>query len=350
MHVYLYIITLFSLLAYFIDLVKSKKQKQFIFSMYCMLLAYFLGSRYGAGHDYFNYEKTYESIAIITQNIPTFSSPLFFSLYELSNYLSLPFTVALSIFSLITIYQCLYRSMTRNELLYSFIFLFLSGYIFFINNQIKQALVSATFIFSLYYLEKRNFWKYFSLIILSSISFHPSGIFLVLCYFITEKKIDYKFYLLACISGLIVVTKFDVYTQYVDLIKSLPLYGEKYATRFDKTIQHVGSGLTILYHIIIATVVCKFYSGNYKRGVNIYLIGVLLYIIFINSEFLERFFFYFIYLSFLFFPNIIKNKKSITSWFIVFFTIILMIVNFIAEAAYNYGKHGASGITWMFEL
>lgn len=337
---------LFLPLAFVIDKTKNIVQKHIMFVFFCLALSFFIGARYGGGHDFLNYKAAYENIDIVLSEISIYSSPGFFGIYKFFSDLNLPFESVLSLFSFIVLYLCLVRSNYDNSLLLTFILVFISGYLFFTNNQIKQGLVAATFVFALHYLERREFLKYLLSISISSLLFHPSGLLLVFFYFIPDKKIDYRVYFILMLLFFAIVKTTDIYQAYSEFLKLVPIYGEKYVVRFDRYVQTLGSGITVLYHIFVATVICKFTNGKNNRVVNVYLFGVALYVFFINSEFLERFFFYFIYLNFLFYSNILRSKKGPFAWLIVLMTLFVMFANFIAEGAFGYGKHGSTNIEW----
>ncbi|MUJ26428.1 hypothetical protein GNP73_00315 [Aliivibrio fischeri] len=350
MIIYLYVIITSIVVALFVDYLDKGSHKNFIFFIFCFFISSLIGLRYGAGHDYHNYELIYNHIDQIWLNVSMFSSPAFFFINKVTHDVSFGFGFTSFLFALLAIFFSLYRSVKSNTLALSTVFIFLCGFVFFINNQIKQGIVASVFIFSIRYIEIRDFKRFFICIFTSSIMFHPSGVLLLVTYIIPNRKIDYKLFFLVSVVLFLLVKNVDIYSYYVDTLKSLPFYGEKYYLRFERGIQYIGSGTTIIVNIIIATFISKYYESEYRRGLNIYLVGILLYIAFINSEFLERFFYYFIYMYFIFFPSIYSKKRKSMDWLVVLLVTAIILFNFVAEAEFGYGKHGASQIEWRTTL
>jgi len=333
-----------SIYSYISDTLNKYKKKSIIFFfLFLVIFSFFIGLRVNGGHDYENYLYVFQhNISTDTFGINIINK-LIYDINLDYSWVTFLFTFIAGFFVYINAYK-------NNTLFLSVIFSFLIGYIFFINNQIKQGIVASVFIYSLVYIYNRNFIKYYLLIIVSSITFHLSGLFLLLIYFIPKLKLN-LFLVISSLSVAFLLVKFNlIHSIYVDLLKTMPLYGEIYSWRMEHSVQYINSGYYLIYHILLMS-----YIVYYKHLLNKYLlsityIGTLLFILTINSDLLERFMFYLLYIKYIALIDIFLyvNKKNYLELFIFILVFLLMFINFFLELGLGWGKHGSNSFNWYF--
>lgn len=350
---YLFIISLLSISSIFVDRQNKQEIALIFFILFCLLFSILIGGRYGIGYDYFNYESIFlDSVLNIPHGSEYNEAMGFYWINDLVSLFTNRFVYLTILISFMSAFLLYYRAYENKELLLTVIFSFLFGFVFFIDNQMKQGVVACAFIFSLKYIFERNFIKYVFFVSVFSALFHLSGFVLVLLYFVPNKAFNITFVLFFCVISFVVSKYYPIYDLYAEYFEYIPMYGEKYSDRVvEENAQYITSGLSYIYHFIL--VLYLFWNRdvvNNDRMLNLIFLSTVGYVLFVNSEFFERMFFYVIYIKFLAMPvmfNAVKYKGRF--YFISLVVISLMsFIYFSLEVINNLNKHGVSEFVWYF--
>lgn len=321
-------------------LLKNNKTLLILTCVFTLSLTY--GLRVGIGNDYEQYNNIYNQVNYNLYNAiePTYIilSKLFYPLENGFNYL-------VASYSFISFILC-YIGVKKYDI-YSYlpIMMLSCGFIFFIDNQIRQALAMSFFVFYMRYIHTREFGKYLTCVLISTVFAHFSSIILLSAYFIRKKKISNTVWILLLISSFILMKIDAVGTILYKLISVVPYYSELYLQRFNNIeIEQAGSGLGVLFWLMIAVFIVL-YSDKVNDPVliNLFLLGTLINTVFINYDIFERISFYFIYLRFIILAIIIKKIifKNNIEFMISIIIFMLTLVFTCYEILNDANKHGS---------
>lgn len=320
--------------------IRNKK----VFCFYSIvILTLFNGLRVGIGNDYAQYLNIYNQI-----NAGLYSAiePTYILLSKLLFDAQYGFNYLLAIYTFLT-YLILYRVIYEYKIgCLSSILLFSTGFVFYANNQVRQALATALFIYSIRYIISRDFLKYVGFIFFGAVFFHFSSIILIAAYFIKKTYFN-RFFIIFILCLSFVIMKLNlVGSIIVNIISILPYYSDLYLKRFSSAfVPQEGSGIGIIFWMLIAAYIVLYQRKTSSPVlVNLFIVGTIINIIFINYDIFERISFYFIYIRFILIALIMKSMTMKNGVLCVLSCSILIssIVFSGCEVLYDLNKHGVT--------
>lgn len=173
-----------------------------------------------------------------------------------------------------------------------------SGFIFFANNQIRQAVAVALFLWILPKLESGK-GRLVYLVPVSALV-HISSVLQYVFAFIPKFRVNVlsvlAIYSLALFSSNLLAGLVDV----LPFVKFIPVYGEVYSDRMIQTFEenYVGAGFVTIYLAVTYLAIALTSIGTrYEYTARIFMVGSVLYLIFIKIDLVERVFYPFTFLS-----------------------------------------------------
>lgn len=315
--------------------IKSTSNQIPLVLSFCVIFL-FVGLRYNVGNDYQSYVFLFKSIKY---GLDTHLEFGYFFLNKLFASHIDGYKYVMIICAFIT-YFFLYLTLVREKILaLGVFFIFTYEFLFLSNDQVRQGLVIAVFLYSIHFIEQRKFYKYVLIISLSAVLFHYSAFLLLPAYFIKRKLISSYIWYVAIITSFIFYLKGFFQKVLLNIIGFIPYYGERYL-KYAKFIspEELGSGLAVLLWVALALFIAS-QQEKIKRPiiVNLYLLGMIVYLISLDFHLLSRAASYLFYIKILIFPLYIKNEKN--TFFIV--TILAVAILFFElEVFLDLGKHG----------
>ena len=329
-------------IAYVFAYVYDVKKNKFALFVSFLILALFSGLRYEVGFDYKGYVDIFETIR---SGIDSRCEIGFYYLNLLFSNSRNGFIYVQLCMSFLT-YGFLMASFLKynKNIRFCIFFLFTFQLLFQINNQERQGLAICIFFYAMQYLESRKYFRYAFWIIFASL-FHVSVLCLLIliCFRIT---LHIKWWRILIVLSFI-LSCFGVFevlcSQILNFIlTNIPQY-QVYLTYeggmyTEVSSVHGTSAIIIcLYWVIIALVISMKSNQYFKYPIiqELYYLGILLFPIFISFHLLERFFYYFIFISVLIASEVCSYNKLCKQ--ILF---ILGLFVFIIFCLKNWGSFG----------
>lgn len=229
-YIVLFILVIISTIIF--DVIKDKKLLKlfyFFIFIFCSLL---MGLRYKVGIDTYNYMDLYKYIpkldVINVNNIFNYDvQPLFLIfLSSCKTFISEDF-----------VWVQLFHSFFVNYVVFSFIkkyssapfmgifFYFVTCFLYFNTEIIKESFAIAIFLLSYKYLLKKSWIKYYLMVLLGTL-FHTSAILLILVPLILNLKLDKKFFIYwgICLIVFLNILYFTEFFSYIDAVNKFNRY------------------------------------------------------------------------------------------------------------------------------
>lgn len=290
------------------------------------IMIFICGFRKNVGTDFLLYSRMYNNISIFPRVEIGFKYLInFMSGMGLSSFWFFFLTSSLTI--LIVYYIIKKISDKPSESLFLFITL---GYFSLQFNIIRQCLAIAVSLYSIKFIIKKDFFKYFVCILMASL-FHTTALIMFPFYFISKINISKK----RCVEILIILFIVSLmYNQIICLIvRYFPTY-EVYLTINNYTYDAagVGSYLIILFNLLLFSVILinKSKLVKYNKNNNIYINMILFsffyYFLSLNNTVMIRPGYY-LSISFIFIlPDLYQvNKKKLNDKNSIIFVVIFII-------------------------
>lgn len=314
---------------------KNVMVNKIIFFSFVVLLVIIASIRFGVGTDFFTYLEIWYAIrpfdeAIIYGTSYDYLEPGFrylTSLLKLFSDNSFIFFLTYSLISFIFIYLGLEKLKIKYLLVSLFLF-YLIFYIPYVFNGMRQAISMSIFILSIHYIYYKKFWKTFFLTLLAT-SFHISGIFIIIIYFLNRIKLDYKVFLLAGFILSFLFFKFHILEYLFSII--LPYKVDTYFELFSEPTSffQLFTRFALLLFFVFFLKYFKKYSFYYSL-VYIYTFGFFLYFSFFDLNMLAtRINMFFRILEIVMIPIILYRSKNL-------FTKISIIIIYLPIGIYSY--------------
>lgn len=299
---------------------KYLQKNKVIFLSACFVI-FISGFRYKIGLDYDNYVDIYYGLVDNNRFYNSTTEPG----WKIINYIAGIFNNYQLIFLLssIIIYWIVLKVIERESIsikLSIFLFFITPYYYWHSLSVIRQYIAIAIFLFTLKYIYEKKIVKYFIFNIIGSL-FHISVIFIMPLYFLGRKELSKRFWgIMLLISGVMPVI-------FEKIVMTFSVF-QKYAWYFEDGVA-VTQGRNKYIHLIVKILLFLFVvilkdKMEYKKDVrkrvlvNIYLFGLLIFILFFNSTALRRLSYYMMILEIIVIPMIIQvklSKKSIL-WYL----------------------------------
>lgn len=274
-----------------------------LFATYVLVVG-FWAIRYQIGFDYEGYMEIFSDIK---HNRSSYVEPGYYLLNRLfsaypSGYVGVMFVMAA------LIYFVLFKLFVRERiLLYGLFFSLAFQFQFMIASQMRQALVIAVFLYALRFIEEKKYWRYI-LLMAAMMTMHTTAGFMVAALIMAKIRLPKPvwFLLIVGVYGLYLAGIFE--TLGTQLMTALPLYA-RYQSSMRMEAGEVGFSIVMLFWIVMALCIL-YYSRIIDRPVlfNIYMCGIVLYIMFIEFHLLNRLMAYFTFINVLLVSILCKNN------------------------------------------
>lgn len=291
--------------------VKYTRQKEFMFILSFFTLFIFTATRFGVGNDYMSYITNFYHI----RNTGEYFHELGFFLPSiLLKDFKYGYLVIFALYAFFTYFFLFLVFIEKRIFMYGILFIFTTNFLYMSNDQIRQGLAIAIFIYSIKYIKSRNFYRYTIIIFLITFVVHYSSIILFPVYFIYRLKLSTKTLIVALISFTVLSYAgfFSNITLFV--IKNIPYYGEHYTKIGGGRLlvpEKLNSGLAHLFWILIAFFI-TYNRSKVKEDIyfKIYILGVFLHLVFFNYLLTRRITYFFTYVDVIVFSLYLKNEKN----------------------------------------
>ena len=303
--------------------------------------------RYDIGNDYDNYyyiikdSSRYFSShdgffsAFIRNTYKWEMEPMFAFLTYLFCNVEYNFVYIIGLYSAITIFFWYKTLKEINGVFWGVFFIIAMGYLFISYNQIRQVAAISVFLFSIKYIESKEWKKYWIAILCASL-LHYSVLLIALVYFYARVRPRIKLY---CFIILIFYIGFllNYWVSFRTLLFShIPFYHDMANSEKQLMSASFSTGLGLLLKILIYTILMIGFHKQKPVYSNLLFIGIVLQLFSSGNLNITRISNYFVFVSALAFPIMCKYRKWKTCLFLF---ILLLTVNF--EWTMRFG--GASG-------
>lgn len=265
--------------------------------------------RFNIGHDYWNYVLSFKEI-YNNEEIELLDKLSFGLVCKAFSFSPRGYLFVFAFYSFFTLFF-LFKTLIKRNILPMGIFIFICYNYFFTSlDQIRQTAAIFIFIYSIQFIEEKQFKNFLFSIILASL-FHFSAIFLLPFYFLNTKKINIWILFLMIIiftagyfSGLwenlrIRFIRFiPIYNYFADIAKQLES-------------QSLGTGLGFIYLLVINLIII-FNLRHDEKSVLYHMsaIGVLFFLFSAGNLNIDRFANYFLMAQTISIPYIIRKSQS----------------------------------------
>lgn len=304
------------------------------------LLLLFCGLRNGVGNDYLEYSRNFDKIYL--QELG-FSEQRFEPFFY---YLSIMFgglanrTAYIMLSCSAVTFFFLFKVLRFHSIMLEGLIIFISlGFMFMINDQVRQGVALCIFLFSLRFVEMRDFKTYFFYILLGSLC-HYTALLMLPLYWVTGVKIS-RYISVPVLLCVYLGYKIGVfYDLFFAMIKLIPIYGDIYADHLQLSfIRDQGSGLGILFLLLVSLYVCFSTDSNNKMRVNnIFFLGAVLTFMSVGFMPIQRIALYLFSSIIIILGQYLKGKRYSLEWSLAMFFIGLY---FSIGVLFDLEKHGA---------
>ena len=297
-----------------------KGSKKLMLKIISLSLAFFGGFRYDVGVDYPNYEKIFNGVEYYETRELGFEYFVTFLNY-IDAEPQLMFLI-LAILIQVLVYKIIkYYSM--NFWLSIVVFMLIPP--FFLNtfNGTRQFIAIAIFLYSLRYIEKKEYFKYFTCIFIGAFFFHESIIFVMIVFpfILKEFTLKFKFFLL------LIVILFNFFIEV--LVSYTPYFNY---LQIEKKVE-IGIFTYILFLFILLIVIFEKKLNDFKYktlllNLNYFSFLTLLLVLMQSKDVMIQMFMrlnnYFFFSYIIFIPNLISSMRKVNSRFIFSMGLVLV--------------------------
>ena len=306
------IVLLFSVLFAFLS-EKTKHKKVFIFLSYIVVVV-FCSIRYDVGWDYLGYVDAFGVIKYFGIYYFEFGYLILNKLFAFS---SIGYIGVFTVMSVLT-YYFLFKALLKDNILSAGLFFtFTFQFVFMANDQIRQGLAVAIFIFATKYIENKHYLKFIIVVSLITILIHTSSIFL-LCAIIVS-KINLKQYVWISL----ILMSYFLYLEgaFLNLgsvlLPYIPFY-EKFLDNFRAEAEPTTHYLIVTFWVIISILIAIFSKYIKRKELeNMYMFGAFLFPVFVDFHIFSRFVFYFTFLNIVLLGVLLNNQRLVGSIFVI---------------------------------
>jgi len=252
-----YFLTFFIFTVSLVQSLFFKKYTKVLFVLSGLVLILIAGLRYDVGVDFHSYLELFSQIE---KGYDPYTEWGFDFIVNLFLSIGLTYQAIFLFFSTLTILFFLNYIDYFSSYKYFSLFLFFSLPIFYFAsfNQIRQFLAVAIFAYSLKYIYSKNIFKYVVLLILAS-TIHKTALFMLPLYFILNKKISIRLYMLYFIGVFSLL-------QVVDLLLSSLGISKAYLNRVIEN-----SSVNPFSYILLFIFIFFIYTKKFLRGKELFI-------------------------------------------------------------------------------
>ncbi|BAO75048.1 EpsG family protein [Winogradskyella sp. PG-2] len=340
------VILLFGVLfAYISERITSRSNHIAIVASFLVVFL-FVGLRHYVGNDYEAYVVLFNAIR---NGIGTRLEYGYFLINSMFTESVNGYKYVMLISSFITFFF-LFKTFVKEQILpLGIFFVFAFELIFLINDQVRQGIAIAIFLYAIQFIENREFYKYSIIMIATGVLIHYSALIMLPAYFMYRKYLPTWVWCVAIILGYIVYSRGMFQNIFGNLISLIPFYGDRFGneTKHIVAIEKLGTGLAVLFWVIIGLYIALNQRKiNRPVLVNLYLFGTVFFIVTLDFHVITRVAFYLVYIKVLVLPLYIKNENN---WTLKLGVLAVALLFFELEVLLELGTHGGFPYKTIFE-
>lgn len=283
--------------------------------------------RYDVGLDYSGYVKIFEQVLRGDKSYVEYG---FYLVNKMFLFSEKGYIGVMALYSFVTL-LLIYKLSDKKYLHYTvFFFVTLSIGYFRYDNLIRQVLSIVIGLYSIRYIEEKNFKKY-AFYVLLAFFVHYSAIVLLPMYFIVRIRIKFK---ITIIIFLVVAYFSNFITPFVRYVVSLvPYYGKYKDIEVYLAVPKVNTGIGVIISVYILTL-SIFYKRYINRTIliNFLFIGICTYLISSGNSLIGRISLYFTFLSIYTLGMVLYESKN---RILIISTVLLSLLIFERAIMYN---------------
>lgn len=287
---------------------QPKNKLLFITVTYLFVVA-FWGIRYNIGFDYKNYIEIYYEIK---HGETSYVEPVYFFLCLIFSTVTSGEYYVIAAMSVITYWALFLFLLKKNILWQGLFFSLVFQFQFMAANQVRQALAVALFLVLLPYIEKKQRIKWIAGVLIISFFCHASALFLLLLIPFCRINLSGKKWCLI-LSILYILYLGGFFRNFGNILLTnfpLPENYQHFLLTDWMEAEEVGFSLVMLFNVLVALYVAWNYKMDDKRIFTLYMLGMCLYIVFVEYHLLLRLSFYLYYINIYVVSLYCKEKKS----------------------------------------
>lgn len=326
--------------------------KRLIIALISLIYTFGYGLRVSFGNDYYQYLENFNHINTFNDDNYIFFEPTYALISKLSWFIlgadgSL---LVFCLYSLLVMIIFLVAMRNCGLLKLAVPLFYSSGFIFFANNQIRQAVAVAIFLWIMPKLKEGV--SRLILIVPVSALFHLSSVAQYVFTFIPNFKL--KVFTVLAMYSLLIFSSYaiDIVDNFLPYVNYIPIYGESYSARMIQAFEdyYFGAGSVTIYLALTYLVITLTSIGTrYEYVARIFMVGSLLYLVFIKIDLIERVFYPVTFLSTLLVGWAVVGREStairkISGGTILVGNLCLIFLQSLLEI----NKHGAGPFNHMF--
>ena len=321
------------LLAYLSQVCNRYSHRVLLIIFAYILVVSFWSFRYGIGFDYDSYIFIYYEIK---NGYSSYVEPAFYFISKLFSKISHGEYWVIASMSILTYLFLFYVLVKKNVLWLGLLFSLAFQYQFMAANQIRQALAISAFLCLLSLIERKQTLKWCIGIVLITLLFHTSALFLFFLIPFCQIRISGKKWCLI-ISILYIAYLSGIFHQFGNLLLTTLPVTENYqhfisSDRINP--EQIGFSLVMLFNVLVALYIAWNWQLNEKRIFTLYMIGICMYIVFIEYHLLLRLSFYLLYVN-IYIASLFCEEQSKKGVWLILATIIFSLFNFAQSTNYH---------------
>lgn len=307
---FIYIVFVFfsTLLAYFGQKANNKILRFFFLVCTYLLVVLFWSLRKGIGFDYDNYIMIYYEIK---NGYDSYVEPAYHIFTKICSFDKGEYCV-IALYAIFTYLMLFVLFIKKNILWLGVLFSFAFQFQFMATNQMRQALAISIFLLVLPLIEKGRWLISYLLIGLAALTCHTSALFLFFLIPFSNIKISGKKWSLIIIILYLMYLK-GMFVAFGNLLLTafpLPENYQHFLLSSHMESEHVGFSLVMLFNVLVALYVAWNNNFQEKRIFTLYMIGICMYIVFIEYHLLLRLSFYLFYANIYVVSMFCKEEKQ----------------------------------------
>ena len=313
-------------LAYPSQFCKQLKYRILFVIITYLVVTSFWSLRYGIGFDYDNYILIYYEIK---NGFSSYVEPVYFYLSKLFAETPNGEYWVIASMSVLT-YLFLFHILIEKRILWlGLLFSLAFQFQFMAANQIRQALAISVFLCLLPLIEKKKIIKWCMGVALLTLTCHTSALFLFFLIPFCGINISGKKWCFI-ISILFIAYLGGVFRQFGNLLFSILPIPENYqhfllSERVEA--EAIGFSLVMLFNVLVALYIAWNYKMKEKRVFTLYMIGICMYIVFIEYHLLLRVSFYLFYTN-IYVASIFCEEQKKNGFWLLLVSIVFSFFNF----------------------
>lgn len=297
-----------TLLAYLGEKVNNKTQRQLLLVCAYLFIVVFWSVREGIGFDYDNYIMIYYEIK---NGYDSYVEPVYHIFTKICSFDDGEYWV-IALYTIFTYFMLFVLFAKKNILWLGVLFSFAFQFQFMATNQMRQALAISAFLLILPLIEKGRWLISYLLIWLVAFTCHTSALFLFFLIPFSNIRISGKKWCFIIIILYLMYLKgmFAIVGNLLMTTLPLPENYQHFLLSSRMESEQIGFSLVMLFNILVAVYVAWNNNFREKRVFTLYMIGICMYIVFVEYHLLLRLSFYLFYTNIYVVSMFCKEEKK----------------------------------------